>query len=176
MRIRIDRCLFRYILCIPVAWFIVVFFVFGLREESDDAIPSTEVNAGSGVGGPGEMGAPLKIDVQRLLSVNAQQYEKELERHAFNVFASDMISTHRSLPDVRHPDCQKLSYAAPPITASIIMCFHNEAWSALLRSIHSILDRSPARLLKEIILVDDCSDMGKMNCGSCATTGWVFSC
>jgi polypeptide N-acetylgalactosaminyltransferase len=43
------------------------------------------------------------------------------------------------------------------LKASIIMCFHNEAWSVLLRGLHSIINHTPSNILEEIILVDDFS-------------------
>ncbi|TDH07001.1 hypothetical protein EPR50_G00118810 [Perca flavescens] len=75
----------------------------------------------------------------------------------FNVYLSDQIPVDRAIPDTRPSMCaQNLVHDNLPST-SVIFCFVDEVWSTLLRSVHSVLNRSPPRLLKEIILVDDFS-------------------
>lgn len=77
----------------------------------------------------------------------------------FNLMASDRIPLNRTLPDVRKKRCiaRYANIDGLPKT-SIIIVFHNEAWSTLLRTVHSVINRSPRQLLEEIILVDDNSD------------------
>nr|XP_005483044.3 polypeptide N-acetylgalactosaminyltransferase 12 [Zonotrichia albicollis] len=52
---------------------------------------------------------------------------------------------------------EKYDYYNLPKT-SVVIAFYNEAWSTLLRTVHSVLETSPDILLEEIILVDDYSD------------------
>ncbi|XP_060683879.1 polypeptide N-acetylgalactosaminyltransferase 5 [Hemiscyllium ocellatum] len=82
--------------------------------------------------------------------------EKWNEGH-FNVFLSDMIPLDRAIPDTRPEGCSNQVVHNNLPTTSIIMCFVDEVWSTLLRSVHSIFNRSPVHLIKEIILVDDFS-------------------
>ena len=54
--------------------------------------------------------------------------------------------------------CNQLQYAAKLPSASVIIIFHNEAWSSLLRTVHSVVNRSPPEHLQEVVLLDDFSD------------------
>ncbi|XP_067670026.1 polypeptide N-acetylgalactosaminyltransferase 13-like [Haliotis asinina] len=103
--------------------------------------------------GPGEFGRGY---LPKLNITEQKTMDKRRRINRFNVYVSDLISIHRRLPDARPDECKSITYGDLPM-ASIVMCFHNEAWSVLLRSVHSILDRSPPHLLREIILVDDFS-------------------
>ncbi|XP_052046070.1 polypeptide N-acetylgalactosaminyltransferase 15 [Apodemus sylvaticus] len=67
------------------------------------------------------------------------------------------LPLRRVLPEVRHPLCLQQHPTSGLPTASVILCFHDEAWPTLLRTVHSILDTAPRALLQEIILVDDLS-------------------
>ncbi|XP_059877136.1 polypeptide N-acetylgalactosaminyltransferase 11 isoform X2 [Delphinus delphis] len=80
------------------------------------------------------------------------------QKHAFNMLISNRLGYHRDVPDTRNAACKDRSYPTDLPVASVVICFYNEAFSALLRTVHSVLDRTPARLLHEIILVDDDSD------------------
>ncbi|XP_035693760.1 polypeptide N-acetylgalactosaminyltransferase 12-like [Branchiostoma floridae] len=111
---------------------------------------------------PPEPGAPGEFG--KGVSLTLTEEEKKLEdagykQHAFNEYASSKISLHRRLHEARHAECKDTRYPHDLPTTSVIITFHNEAWSTLLRTVHSVLETSPARLLEEVVLVDDFSEL-----------------
>ncbi|XP_077897013.1 polypeptide N-acetylgalactosaminyltransferase 11 isoform X3 [Ictidomys tridecemlineatus] len=84
------------------------------------------------------------------------------QKHAFNMLISNRLGYRRDVPDTRDAACKKKSYPVDLPVASVVICFYNEAFSALLRTVHSVVDRTPAHLLHEVILVDDNSDFGEV--------------
>lgn len=102
--------------------------------------------------GVGEKGASVQAPPGMELEM-----EELKKKHNYNLMASDMVSLHRTLPDQRSQQCKQLWYPEKLPTTSIIIIFHNEAWTTLLRTVWSIIDRSPPELVQEIILVDDVS-------------------
>jgi glycosyltransferase involved in cell wall biosynthesis len=90
--------------------------------------------------------------------VDPKTVQTATKQYRFNSVISAVIGSQRTVPDIRHKLCeQQLSTfhlnALP--TTSIIFCFVDEEYWALVRSIQSVLERSPSKLIGEILLVDD---------------------
>ena len=56
--------------------------------------------APQGGGDPGEMGQPVKLP-EGLDSERKRLLNEGWQKNAFNQYVSDMISVHRTLPDIR---------------------------------------------------------------------------
>ena len=103
---------------------------------------------------PGENGRAHKLRVEQ-----KQQEERLKGVYGFNQLVSDEISLNRTIPDLREPECPNWNYPTDLPKASVILVFHNEGWSSLLRTVNSILNRSPPQFLEEVVLVDDKSEL-----------------
>uniref|UniRef100_A0A8D8VIZ5 Polypeptide N-acetylgalactosaminyltransferase n=1 Tax=Cacopsylla melanoneura TaxID=428564 RepID=A0A8D8VIZ5_9HEMI len=113
-----------------------------IKEDQDKIIP-----------GLGEHGREAKLP-----ELSQDDIKKVVLITAFNKILSDHVSYTRKIPDARFPECHELKYDKDLPSISVIIIFTNEAWSPLIRTILSVLMRTPEHLLKEIVLIDDASD------------------
>ncbi|KAH9499289.1 Polypeptide N-acetylgalactosaminyltransferase 10 [Bulinus truncatus] len=106
--------------------------------------------------GPGEQGEGY---VKNYTADELKIVNELKERYKYNAYASDQISLERSLKDTRTDVCKKKLFLKnlPQNSVSFVVVFNNERNSTLLRTIHGIVNRSPKHLLREIVMVDDCS-------------------
>ncbi|XP_063718764.1 polypeptide N-acetylgalactosaminyltransferase 1-like [Symsagittifera roscoffensis] len=102
---------------------------------------------------PGEMGKDVIVDPSE-----KEEEKKLFSVNQFNLLVCSKISLNRSLPDFRPEKCKNRQYPMDLPDTSVIIVFHNEAECTLLRTIYSVINRTPRHLLKEIILVDDFSE------------------
>lgn len=73
-----------------------------------------------------------------------------------NITLAEMKPLERDTPDTRPEQCRNIKYDYEKLPKiSVVIPFYNEALSMLLRTVHSILQRTPDNLLQEIILVND---------------------
>ena len=98
------------------------------------------------------------------LTIEQKGEEEKLKGvYGFNQLVSDEISLNRTVPDTREEECRHWDYPTTLPTASVILVFHNEGWSTLLRTVNSIINRSPAQFLHEVVLVDDKSELDHLH-------------
>jgi len=109
---------------------------------------------------PGEMGCG--IELQEVDPYVAKIKEDMYQGQGFDEYIShNLVSLNRTLPDRRDFWCKVNSLVDPNYlpSTSVIIIFHNEAWSTLLRTVYSVINRSPPHLMAEVILVDDASTL-----------------
>ncbi|TKR75870.1 hypothetical protein L596_017104 [Steinernema carpocapsae] len=107
--------------------------------------------------GPGENGTGVHLEGKE-----KEEGEKQKKTWFMNVVASDKISMDRNIPDSRSQQCKDVVYDVDLPSASVVIIFTDEAWSPLLRTVHSVINRSPPRLLHEVILLDDFSQRDEL--------------
>uniref|UniRef100_A0A8D3AVC8 Polypeptide N-acetylgalactosaminyltransferase n=1 Tax=Scophthalmus maximus TaxID=52904 RepID=A0A8D3AVC8_SCOMX len=104
-------------------------------------------------GGPGEGAKAFILGPEYKDSV-----QTTIKEFGFNMVASDMISLDRTISDIRHEECKYWHYDDRLLTSSVVIVFHNEGWSTLMRTIHSVIKRTPRRYLAEVVMIDDYSN------------------
>lgn len=84
----------------------------------------------------------------------------QIKTIGINEELSEHISYNRIITDFRHPLCKKEKYDIDSLPSmSMIIIFHDEPYSVILRTVHNVLNTVPKKLLKDLILVDDASEM-----------------
>ncbi|XP_063391323.1 polypeptide N-acetylgalactosaminyltransferase 1-like [Cydia fagiglandana] len=66
--------------------------------------------------------------------------EETEKKYAVNTYLSDRIAYNRTLKDFRNPACERVTYDAELPSASVIIIFHNEPYSVVIRTIWSVLN------------------------------------
>lgn len=74
-----------------------------------------------------------------------EQADESFKAFAFNEYKSSLIPVDREIPDTRVQECQAINWDIPLPKTSIIICFVDESWSALIRTIYSVINRAPVR-------------------------------
>ncbi|XP_008521812.2 inactive polypeptide N-acetylgalactosaminyltransferase-like protein 5 [Equus przewalskii] len=98
----------------------------------------------------------LKLD--KNVNYSDTEVLRKFSRYGFNAMISQRLGNEREVPDTRNKMCLQKHYPTRLPSASIVICFHNEEFNALLRTVSSVMKLTPYRVLEEIILVDDMSE------------------
>ena len=108
---------------------------------------------------PGYMGKPVILPSNLPIEIQ-EKVNKSWEIYSINEFVSNLIPLYRELPDIRPDYCKSMKYSNNLPVTSVILIFHNEPFTMIMRSVFAIFKRTQPELLGEIVLVDDCSDRG----------------
>jgi len=89
-----------------------------------------------------------------LLNNEKDPSENSIKKFGWSITNSDKIPLDRLPADLRMPECKSIDYPPNLPKAIIIFVFHNEAWTTLLRSVHTVIRQTPERLISQILLMN----------------------
>ncbi|XP_017086226.1 putative polypeptide N-acetylgalactosaminyltransferase 12 [Drosophila eugracilis] len=144
---------FLKIVALPL-WILLVLLLLHLDLSHWNGLMGSISHPGLGENGTGSY---LSVPSSEIVA-----YTQGWQRYGYNAWLAERISLFRSLPDLRDPRCEKFKYYDDPDVmkpASIVLIFRNEQLMVLLRTLHSLVVRTPSHLYVELILVNDHSDM-----------------
>ena len=104
---------------------------------------------------PNDIGLVKNAEDKRILDEGYKHF-------AYNSLVSQRLGLFRDINDTRHKHCRDKTFPSDLPTASVIICFYNEEFYTLMRSVFSVIRRSPSELVKEVILVNDNSEDGSI--------------
>ena len=122
-----------------------------VEEQREESCGVEEATAGGEV-----KWHQLDWPAYQALDLDDEDRKDPTRRFALQVVTSAGLAPNRTLPDLRDPACLALGPPSFPLPdVSVIITYRNEPRSTLLRTLVSVLERSPKDVLREIILVDD---------------------
>ncbi|CAJ0931007.1 unnamed protein product, partial [Mesorhabditis belari] len=144
----------------------VLILLFGLVISSDHV---EEWPACTHVDPYENLGDWMQVNAESSKCNHTTQADRETEREAerrkwgerafsFDMVSSDKIGPRRILDYQAEKNCKNASFQHDQ-SVSIVIIYHNECLSVLLRMLTSIFDRTPESNLQEIILYDDASEV-----------------
>ena len=118
----------------------------GLTVHNQAQSADSAIGANSGFSGAGESASGAHADAgvawqyfderEYISAGTVAPGEDTYARNKFNQAASDSLASDRAIPDTRGPHCRRKTYSTSHLPAtSVIITFHNEARSTLLRTI-----------------------------------------
>lgn len=90
-----------------------------------------------------------------LTSEEQTKVSHSLSLWGFNLVASDKVNMDRVPADLRMEECKRWDYPDKLPAVSVILVFHNEGFSTLLRTVHSVVNYSPPEMLHEVVMLND---------------------
>lgn len=146
-------------------------YLYPSFPDRPDIFPDVDESHFHGRIGYTSDGKPFWSPMKPAFRMTREQKREAHRGYCFNTRVAASLELDRPVPDYNSQQCLNVDYEALPgmeelPAADVIIVFHNEDLSVLLRSIHSILNRSPPKLLRQIILVNDDSNI--------TTHPWLF--